>query len=94
MLSATFWRWDELSPIPAVSHPNRGEKVNGGAALQGVAAVGSEGEPCRDLTHSVWPESREWGAFGDERLLPTHVGGCWSTLIALLRKPSQSVKLR
>lgn len=59
----------------------------------GVAVVGSERELCWDLFHPAWPESREEGAFGDEWIPPTRTGWCWSTLIALLQKPSQTVKL-
>lgn len=33
------------------------------------------------------------GTSGAERILPTRVGRRWSTLIALLQKPSQTVKL-
>lgn len=50
--------------------------MNGGAALWGVAVVGSEGERSWDLSHPAWSESREEGAFGEEWLLPTRVGWC------------------
>lgn len=33
------------------------------------------------------------GGFRDEQILPPCVGWHWSTLIALLQKPSQTVKL-
>jgi len=78
-----------VSSPPSVLHPTqtRGEGQRGCSALRGR---GSEGERCWGLLHPAWPESREEGAFGEERILPTCLGWCWSTLVALLRKPSRS----